>query len=111
MTYSVDPILFVFSLLLLLAVVIFLLVRSTRIHTSREEYEKKRLSNGYDSLGENSDQNIKRQLIKPSDSVIRDILIRRIEGIKNRDPQFILDLVDGEIYTKYDDWPPLKDKT
>jgi len=37
---------------------------------------------------------------------IRNILIRRIEGIRNRDPKALKNLVDQKYYTKFDDWPP-----
>jgi len=42
----------------------------------------------------------------PTRNIIRNILIRRIEGIRNRDSKAIKDLVDQENYTKFDDWPP-----
>jgi len=42
----------------------------------------------------------------PIRDVIRNIIIRRIEGIRNRDPKIIKDLVDQDRYTKFDDWPP-----
>jgi len=42
----------------------------------------------------------------PTRDVIRNILIRRIEGIKNRDSKAIRSLVDQDNYTKFDDWPP-----
>jgi len=42
----------------------------------------------------------------PTRDVIRNLLIRRIEGIRNRDSKSIKDLVDQERYTKFDDWPP-----
>ncbi len=41
----------------------------------------------------------------PEDSV-KAVLIRRIEGIKNRDTRSIASLVDRRSYTKFDDWPP-----
>jgi len=42
----------------------------------------------------------------PIQDIIRNIIIRRIEGIRNRDPKVIKDLVDKDRYTKFDDWPP-----
>jgi len=42
----------------------------------------------------------------PIRDVIRNILIRRIEGIRNRDSKIIRELVDQDEYTKFDDWPP-----
>jgi len=42
----------------------------------------------------------------PIRNIIRNILIRRIEGIRNRDPKAIATLVDQDSYTKFDDWPP-----
>jgi len=41
----------------------------------------------------------------PEDSA-RNILIRRIEGIKNRDAKSIEGVVYKEKYTKFDDWSP-----
>jgi DNA-directed RNA polymerase subunit RPC12/RpoP len=43
--------------------------------------------------------------LSPRD-IIRNIVIRRIEGIRNRDPGAIQALVDQANYTKFDDWPP-----
>jgi len=45
--------------------------------------------------------------VKPEEAV-KDVLIRRIEGIKNRDARAIAALVDRERYTKFDDWPPFE---
>ncbi len=42
----------------------------------------------------------------PTQDIIRNILIRRIEGIRNRDSKAIKGLVDQSEYTKFDDWPP-----
>jgi ketosteroid isomerase-like protein len=42
----------------------------------------------------------------PAQEVIRNVLIRRIEGIKNRDAKALEALVYKEKYTKFDDWPP-----
>jgi hypothetical protein len=44
--------------------------------------------------------------LNPQDEV-RSVLVRRLEGIKKRDPQVIAGLVDKNRYTKFDDWPPL----
>jgi len=49
--------------------------------------------------------NLKDVEYKPEDEV-RGLLIKRMEGIKNRDSQAITSLVDRERYTKFDDWPP-----
>jgi len=38
--------------------------------------------------------------------IIRNLIIRRIEGIRNRDSKTIKNLVDQDNYTKFDDWPP-----
>lgn len=46
----------------------------------------------------------KKQL--PVQDVIRNLLIRRVEGIRNRDPKAIRAIVDQSNYTKFDDWPP-----
>lgn len=45
--------------------------------------------------------------VKPEEAV-KEVLIRRIEGIKNRDARAIAALVDRERYTKFDDWPPFE---
>ena len=37
---------------------------------------------------------------------VRNVLIRRIDGIKDRDAKAIASLVNVERYTKFDDWPP-----
>jgi len=37
---------------------------------------------------------------------IREVLIGRVEGVKNRDAKAIEALVHRERYTKFDDWPP-----
>ena len=41
-----------------------------------------------------------------TEQLLRSVLIRRIEGIKNRDANAILSLVFKEKYSKFDDWPP-----
>lgn len=40
------------------------------------------------------------------EEVIKNVLIQRIEAIKNRDAKAIANLVFAEKYTKFDDWPP-----
>ncbi len=40
------------------------------------------------------------------EDAIRNVLISRIDGIKNRDAKAIGALVLAESYTKFDDWPP-----
>ncbi len=42
----------------------------------------------------------------PLQEIIRNVLIRRIEGIKKRDAKAIENVVYKEKYTKFDDWPP-----
>ena len=37
---------------------------------------------------------------------VKNVLIRRIEGIKNRDVKAIKEIVYVEKYTRFDDWPP-----
>jgi ketosteroid isomerase-like protein len=44
----------------------------------------------------------------PDREVIKNVLTRRIEGIKNRDAKVIESLVLGEKYMKFDDWPPFE---
>jgi ketosteroid isomerase-like protein len=42
------------------------------------------------------------------ESAVKAVLIQRIEGIKKKDAQAIMNLVDKESYTKFDDWPPFE---
>ena len=42
------------------------------------------------------------------EDAIRNVLIRRIESIKNRDAETLGKLVYKEKYTKFDDWPPFE---
>ncbi len=42
------------------------------------------------------------------EDVVRKVMIRRIDGIKNRDPCLIASVVFKEKYTKFDDWPPFE---
>jgi len=44
----------------------------------------------------------------PTEEIIRNVLLRRIEGIKNRDAKTIESLVYKEKYMKFDDWPPFE---
>jgi len=44
----------------------------------------------------------------PLEEDVRNIVIRRIEAIKNRDAKAIERLVHKERYTKFDDWPPFE---
>jgi ketosteroid isomerase-like protein len=41
----------------------------------------------------------------PAD-IVRNVLIQRIDAIKNRDAKVLESLIDKERYTKFDDWPP-----
>ncbi|MEM2914483.1 MAG: nuclear transport factor 2 family protein [Candidatus Bathyarchaeia archaeon] len=40
------------------------------------------------------------------EDVVRNVLIQRIDAIKNRDAKVLESLIDKERYTKFDDWPP-----
>jgi ketosteroid isomerase-like protein len=42
------------------------------------------------------------------EDAVRNVLVWRIEGIKNRDVNTIEKLVYKETYTKFDDWPPFE---
>jgi len=42
------------------------------------------------------------------EDLVKAVLTQRVEGIKNRDAKSIAGLVDGESYTKFDDWPPFE---
>ena len=42
------------------------------------------------------------------EDMIRNVLIRRIDGIRNRDADAIAGVVFKEKYTKFDDWPPFE---
>jgi hypothetical protein len=44
----------------------------------------------------------------PVQSLVRNALIRRIDGIKNRDEKIVQSQVLKEKYTKFDDWPPFE---
>jgi hypothetical protein len=43
-----------------------------------------------------------------TEQLIRNVLVRRIEGIKNRDADAISGLVLRDKYSKFDDWPPFE---
>ena len=51
-------------------------------------------------------QQIKQREISPMDKEITDVIVERVEGIKNRNANAIATLIDKENYTKFDDWPP-----
>jgi hypothetical protein len=40
--------------------------------------------------------------------IIRNVIIRRIDGIKNKDPKSIEYSIYKDKYMKYDDWPPFE---
>ncbi len=40
------------------------------------------------------------------EEAVRSVMVRRIEGIRRRDPDAISRLVQRERYSKFDDWPP-----
>jgi len=42
----------------------------------------------------------------PADKEIINVIVNRVEGIKNRNASAIAVLIDRENYTKFDDWPP-----
>ncbi len=42
----------------------------------------------------------------PINEIVRNVLIKRIEGIKNRNSETVQKLVHVDKYTKFDDWPP-----
>jgi hypothetical protein len=44
--------------------------------------------------------------LDPADEEIIDVIVNRVEGIKNRNANTIAVLIDKENYTKFDDWPP-----
>jgi ketosteroid isomerase-like protein len=46
------------------------------------------------------------KLLTPEQKAVMDVVLKRIEAIKNRDPKTIEELVDKTLYTKFDDWPP-----
>lgn len=46
------------------------------------------------------------ELFTPEQKAVMEVILKRIEAIKNRDPKTIEELVDKTLYTKFDDWPP-----
>jgi uncharacterized Zn finger protein (UPF0148 family) len=40
------------------------------------------------------------------DDQIRDVITRRLDGIKNRDERTVRSIIDASKYSKFDDWPP-----
>jgi hypothetical protein len=44
----------------------------------------------------------------PVPEIIRNVIIRRIDGIKNKDPKSIEHSIYKDKYMKYDDWPPFE---
>jgi ketosteroid isomerase-like protein len=42
------------------------------------------------------------------EEAVKAVLTQRIEGIKKKDAEAIMNLVDKEKYTKFDDWPPFE---
>ncbi len=44
----------------------------------------------------------------PPFSEVREALVKRFEGLRVRDAGAILRCIDGERYTKFDDWPPFR---
>jgi hypothetical protein len=55
---------------------------------------------------ESTPQPIQDKEREPADKEIIDVIVNRVEGIKNRNANAISVLVDRENYTKFDDWPP-----
>ena len=51
-------------------------------------------------------QPIPERELDPADKEVKDVIVKRVEGIKNRNANAIATLIDKESYTKYDDWPP-----
>jgi DNA-directed RNA polymerase subunit RPC12/RpoP len=43
-----------------------------------------------------------------TEQLIHNVLIRRIEGIKNRNPDAVSGVVIRDKYSKFDDWPPFE---
>jgi hypothetical protein len=40
------------------------------------------------------------------DDVIKNVVVKRLDGIKNRDENAVRSIIDSKRYTKFDDWPP-----
>lgn len=45
--------------------------------------------------------------VSPLEDEIKNVMVRRLDGIKNRDESAVKALID-ERYSKFDDWPPFK---
>jgi ketosteroid isomerase-like protein len=42
----------------------------------------------------------------PADAAVKDVIARRLDGIKNRDENTVRSIIDTARYSKFDDWPP-----
>ena len=40
------------------------------------------------------------------DDVIKNVIIKRLDGIKNKDEKTVRSIIDAGRYSKFDDWPP-----
>ena len=40
------------------------------------------------------------------DDVIKNVIIKRLDGIKNKDENAVRSVIDAGRYSKFDDWPP-----
>jgi ketosteroid isomerase-like protein len=40
------------------------------------------------------------------DDVIKNVIIKRLDGIKNKDENAVRSIIDAGRYSKFDDWPP-----
>ncbi|MBS7619764.1 zinc ribbon domain-containing protein [Candidatus Bathyarchaeota archaeon] len=49
-----------------------------------------------------------RSSLSASEEAIKTVIIQRVNAIKLRDDQVLRRLIDGERYTKFDDWPPFE---
>jgi len=95
----VEPLFLFFAFLILFMLILIWAVyysRRGRQQRREETQEPKPIS---PEKEETTPQGTPRDLVKA-------VLTQRIEGIKNRDAKSIAGLVDGESYTKFDDWPP-----
>jgi ketosteroid isomerase-like protein len=43
-----------------------------------------------------------------SEDAVKTVITQRIDGVRRRDTEAILRIVDRERYTKFDDWPPFE---
>lgn len=102
MPFDYSLALFLF-LAAVLAVLVFLLGRSAYRSLKRQRREEARteLEAQTGVLGQGEGE------VAPEDAV-KAVLIRRIEGIKNKNAGVIAGLVDRKRYTKFDDWPPFE---